>query len=1128
MHLLVRETHSLDEADAAVDLDHAPADMAFLSFSDSDLGAVAAAYVRGAQGLPGLRMANLGRLRHPMSVDLYLDKTLRHARVIIVRLLGGLDYWRYGAQELSSLCRERSIALALLDGDNRVDDRLEAMSTVSPEALDRLRDYFRHGGPDNMAAALRLAAHLAGIGADDGPSATPLPAAGVLDLGPCPLPPEAAKAAIILYRAYVLADDVAPVHALAAALVEAGIAPHALYVTSLKDPASAAFIADELSRLRPDVILNLTAFSARRDEDGVSPLDMADVPVLQLVLSGAARAAWASSSRGLSEADLAMHVVLPELDGRLLTTAISFKADQPVGAGVDITRTVHEPDRDGVALAVARAKGWVRLRRTPWPERRIAVVLSDYPGAQGQVAHAVGLDALASTAEILRLLSDAGYEAGADAEVVCAALRQGEARPVLSGADYRRLFATLPAALRERIEAAWGAPEQDPAYGDGAFHFAVHAVGRITIAIQPDRGQGLDRKAQYHDPDLPPRHAYVAFYLWLREVERVHAMVHLGTHGTLEWLPGKAVALSRHCAPTALLGGLPVVYPFIVNNPGEAAAAKRRLGAVTIGHLTPPLQSAGSHGAAAELEKLIDEYAAADGLDRRRMALLKRDILERAADLGLLEESGASAAADEDEALARLDAYLCDVKDLQIRDGLHVFGRAPEEARRDALASAIAASAPGLAPDAIVRRLDACAEAERQALLAALDGRFVAPGPAGAPSRGRVDVLPTGRNLFTVDPRAIPTRSALVLAEKTARELIRRHMQETGEWLCSVVLDLWGSTTIRTGGEDLALALVLMGVRPLWDSGSNRVSGIEVVPEARLDHPRVDVTLRISGLFRDAFGQQIALFDQAVRTLADRADEADGFNPYADAARGLKGEARLRALVRVYGNAPGAYGAGVSTLIERGAWEDRAALGGAYLEASAHAYGLSFAGEADLSGFTARLEAAQALVHLQDHREIDLLDSLDFAGHEGGFAAAAESLGREPQLYHADTADPNAPKLRTVAEEVRRIVRGRAANPRWIEGMMRHGYRGAAEIARGLDGLFGFAATLGSRFDRQFELIFDATLGCEPVDAFLRRENPQARAAMAARFAEAVRRDLWRPRRNAVATLLAEHEELRP
>jgi len=1123
MHILVRETRSLDEADEAVDLGQTPAELVFLSFSDSDLGAAGSAWqaLRKADGtFPGLRLANLARLKHPLSVDLYVEQVIEHARCVVIRLLGGLDYWRYGADEVARVCRDKGTPLAILPGDGREDDRLVEMSTVDPEIRSRLDACFSHGGPENTARALRLAAHLAGMGADGGGVAEPVTMHGEYRTA-APVDTERPLAVIVFYRAYLLAGDLAPIDALAAELDRHGLDVRALHVASLKAPETAGWIAETLRAWQPAVILNGTGFSARLD-DGPSPLDAAGVPVLQVVLSGSAREAWAESARGLSQADLAMQVVLPELDGRLLATAISFKEQEPEIPGLEFARTVHTPDPDGIALAAARAAGWARLAATPRVERRVALILSDYPGAAGQAAHAVGLDAIESTARIVELLAGSGYEiadAPPDGKMVVADICDAVPTPFLPLAEYRRLSAALPDATRDQIAAAWGEPEDDPDFDGTDFCLPLARYGNVIAAIQPDRGNALDRKESYHDPDLPPRHAYVAFYLWLREAEKVHAIVHLGTHGTLEWLPGKAVALSNACIPTALLGGLPLIYPFIVNNPGEAAAAKRRLGAVTIGHMTPPLKLAGSYGAATELERLIDEFAAADGLDRRRTGILRGEILQRADEAGLLAESGATAEMSEDDRLARLDAYLCDVKDLQIRDGLHVFGMPPGPDQRAALREALTAASPHLAPDLLHARLDASPEAERTALLAALDGGFLQPGPSGAPTRGRADVLPTGRNLFAVDPRAVPTRSALVLAEKAADDLVRRHLQDYGDWPRSVVIDLWGSATMRTGGEDLALALVLMGVRPTWDTGSNRVNGFEVLPLALLDRPRVDVTLRVSGLFRDAFEAQIALFDQIVRVVAER-DEDVAWNPLAAQARELTGEAFRKATARIYGAAPGGYGAGVTHLVEAGAWDKRADLGAAYLSASSHAYGQGLDGARDEAGFADRVRRTEAFVHQQDHAEIDLLDTVDFAAHEGGFAAAAESLGAHPALYHADTSNPDAPKTRTVAEEVTRVVRGRAANPRWIAGMMRHGYRGGSEIARSLEGLYGFAATLPDRLDRQFDLVFDATLGDETVDRFLREANPDARAAMLSRFDEAVRRDLWRPRRNSVAAIL--------
>ncbi len=1040
MHLLVRETRSLDEAAAAVDLGHAPADLLVMSFSDADLGALAAA------GGESARLVNLNQLQHPLSVDLYLEQTAAHARCIVVRLLGGLDYWRYGAEELAALCRARRIPLAVLPADGRDDPALASLSTVPPAAYARMDAAFRHGGPANMRRLLRFAAHLAGLGPDNDTTPEPTPPHGVmaLDVAPGPL------AAVVFYRSHLLSDDIAPITDLLAALRARGLGVGAIFVASLKAPDTAAYVARTLAAWQPAVVLNATGFSARMDD--ASPLDAPDVPVLQLILGGTSRAAWDASRRGLAPADLAMQVVLPELDGRLLTAAISFKAERD-------GRTVHQPDPDGIALAADRAAGWARLAATPRAQRRVAIVLSDYPAIGGQLGHAVGLDSFASLAAVTTQLQQAGYTTSPAAATALTA----EPTPFLSLDEYRPLFATLPAALQEAVLAQWGEPP--------AFTLRHVRLGNVLALIQPNRGAAADRRAGYHDPDLPPRHEFIALYLWLRR--QVDAIVHLGTHGSLEWLPGKAAALSATCWPRALTGGMPVIYPFIVNNPGEAAAAKRRLGAVTIGHLTPPLRRAGHHGDAAALERLIDEYAAADGLDRRRTTMLRAEILQRAADAGLLDEGGIAPGTPDDDALARLDAYLCDVKELQIRDGLHVFGTAP---------------AAGLHPDSAA--IDACAPAERAALLAALDGRFVAPGPAGAPSAGRLDVLPTGRNLSSVDPRAVPTRSAVTLAERAADDLLRRHRQDHGDWPRSLVLNVWGTATMRTGGEDLALALVLLGARPVWDAGSDRVNGIEILPLALLDRPRVDVTLRISGLFRDAFAMQVTLFAQAVAAVAAR-DEAPDWNPLA----GQGGP-------RVFGPAPGHYGAAVAAVLDHGAWQRRAELGAAWLAGSATAY------DGEGGDLAARVRGADAFLHSQDHAETDLLDSTEYAAHLGGFAAAAASLGADPALYYADG------RTRSLAEQVARAVRGRAANPAWIAGMMRHGYSGAAGIARGVDALHGFAATLPDRLDRQFDLLHAATLGDPEVDAFLRDANPAARDAMAARFAEARDRGLWHPRRN--------------
>jgi cobaltochelatase CobN len=1126
MHLLVRESHSLEETETAQDLGQSPAELVFLSFADSELAAAASAWTAIAAPKPSLRLANLGRLRHPFSVDLYLEQVAAQARAVLVRILGGLEYWRYGAEELAVLCRARGIALALLPGDPAnqgeapEDPRLGALSTIAEPHLAKLAAYLRAGGPTNLAHALQLLAHCAGLAPAPLAPPVPLPAFGILS-APA-LSAHTRTAVILFYRSHLLAGDTAPIAALAQALAAQGFACWQVFIHSLKDPAAARFLQSFFAAARPKVILNATGFSAR-NEDAASPLDAADVPVLQVVLAGSSRAAWAASARGLGAADLAMQVVLPELDGRLLTTAVSFKAEAESFAALEFTRRAHQPEPAGIALAARRACGWARLAETRRADRRVAVILPSYPGAGGQEGYAVGLDTFASLAVILESLAEAGYQVGPFAAAALASLLcQAPPQPVLSAAEYERLLAGLPASLQQDLRRAWGDPASDPAFRNGWFCFRLARFGNILAAIQPERSTADMRKAAYHDPSLPPCHGYLAFFLWLRQVWGAHALIPLGAHGTLEWLPGKAVALSETCWPAVLTDGLAVIYPFIVNNPGEAAMAKRRLGAVVLGHLTPPLIAAGLSGPAADIARLIEEYAEAAGLDRRRAALLRREILAKAEAAGLTAEAGAAQAADEEEALARLDAYLCDLKDIQIRDGLHVFGRAPGAAQQAALLAALGTAAPHLPQADVQARLLACPAAEREALLTALDGRFIPPGPAGAPSRGRPDVLPTGRNLFSVDPRALPTPAAFALAERSAEALLRRYLQDHGEWPRHLVLDLWGSATMRTGGEDFALALVLLGIRPLWDAGSSRLNGFEVLPTAMLKRPRVDVTLRISGLFRDAFPSQIALFQQAVAAVAARADEAEEWNPLAAAVHGCEEAARTEALRRIYGPAPGSYGAGVTPLTDTGAWSTRGELGASYLAASCYAYGAAMEGQGDAEGFAARVKNAAAFVHIQDHAESDLLESTDYAAHAGGFAAASLLLAQGAALYHLDTSRPETPQSRQLAEEIARIVRARAANPRWIAGQMRHSFRGAAEIARTIEGLFVFAATLPVRFDRQFELLFDATLGNAEVDGFLARENPAARRAMAKRFAEAIDRGLWQVRRNALAEELAE------
>lgn len=1116
MHILVTQGQSLDAIGQPVDLEQSPGDIIVLSFTDSDLSAFAAAadraFGRLTDTVPSVRLASLAQLRHPMSIDLYIEKVIAQARFVLIRLLGGLDYWRYGAEQIFAVAKRRGIALAIVPGDATPDARLASVSTVPPETLELFARYCSEGGIANLSNALRLATTLAGMAAEVAPPcALPRygvyrPSEGVIALDTMPSVTGADKpvVAIIFYRALLLAGDLAPIDALHAALAARGTAPVAFFATSLKETEAATFIQQSLATIRPDVIINTTAFSAKATPEAPSPLDAPGVPVLQAVLAGSSREAWDAAHRGLSAADLAMNVVLPELDGRLLTGAVSFKRADAHRADLQFTRQLHEPDAAGLAHCADMAAAWARLARCPRADKRLAILLPDYPGKAGRAGSGVGLDGPASAASMLNLLRMQGYAITGipGGDEIFRHLTNGQSIPFMDSPAYRRLFEQLTQSVIARVTEAWGAPEEDASFFDGYFHHRILDLGSVALSIQPDRAARTGRKDSYHDPVLPPRHAYIAFHLWLRHIREVHAIIMLGAHGTLEWLPGKAVALSESCFPRALIGPTPVIYPFIVSNPGEAAQAKRRLGAVSIGHMTPPLMVAGLYGAATEIEPLIDEFAQAQGLDPRRAARLADEILSRASISGLAANCGIAADMDRIAAVAKLDAWLCEIKEMRIRDGQHIFGATLQAQADDGISPAMR---------------EACAKAEQDALISALDGRFVAAGPGGAPSRGRRDVLPTGRNLYAVDPRAVPTRTAMALGHGAAAEFIRVHMQQHGDWPRHVVMDLWASTSMRTGGEDLAQALALLGVRPVWDHASTRVTGYEILPLAKMQWPRIDVTLRISGLFRDVFPAQIDFFDAAASALA-ALDEPDEANYLAMASR-RQGQNSPR----IFGPAPGAYGSGIERMLTEGTWQKREELANAYLAASSYAFGRNCDGQAGKAALNNRLASVDAVIHVADMAEADMLDTSTVPAHIGGLSAAIAATGnRSAALYESNTSDPERPQVQDYHTAVARTVRGRAGNPLWIAGQMRHGPSGAAVMADTVDALFDFAATTGIKCETQFSILFDAFLGDHKVADFLYTANPAALHAIAARFSEAIRRELWQPRRNSVAVRLAQ------
>ncbi|WP_411351237.1 cobaltochelatase subunit CobN [Leisingera aquaemixtae] len=1073
MHVVFRESHGLDETDTPQDLGQTPGDLVVLSFSDSDLGAFAAGWHRADGKLPSLRLANLVALKHPLSVDVYAEQTLEGAKGVLVRLIGGESYWSYGLATLQDLARRKGIALAILPADGRGNARLDELSTLPVSTLRRLQSLCDAGGAVAAQAALAQLSLAAGLYAGPVLGLKSMPEHGFYDPDKgvlADLPPQDRPLVLVsFYRSYLTSADTAPVDALIEELRARGYAAFGTFAASLKAPAAADWLRAKLPELTPAAIINATAFSAQGTDGSASPLSNTGCPVFQVALSTARRKDWLEAGRGLSPADLAMHVVLPEVDGRIFAGVVSFKSPGRKDPDLQYSRFAHRADADRIRAAVDRVEGWLRLAKLPNADKRLALVLSTYPGRDHNLAHAVGLDALASCHEILRALWDQGYSVEPQENTGLRLMDETLSVPL---EDYKAALAALPQNLQDTLAEAWGRPEEDPDCRDDAFQFKALRAGKALIALQPERGEVKTRVDDYHDLDRTPRHAYVAFYLWLRA--QTDALVHIGAHGTLEWLPGKAVALSDTCWPEVLTGPLPVAYPFIVNDPGEAAQAKRRIGAVTIGHLPPPLAQTNLPEGMARLESLLDEYSTADGLDPARRDRLIGDIRAEAQGTGVEADLGLTPDTSPAEAITRIDAFVCDIKESQYGEGLHIFGTGQ------------------------------CGAEERAGLIAALDGRIVPPGPSGSPFRGRADVIPTGRNLFTTDPRAVPSRAAHAQGVKLAEELLRRHLQDHGDWPKGLVIDLWGSATMRTAGEEFAMALHLAGLAPKWDEGSERVSGFEVLPLSMLSRPRIDVTLRVSGLFRDVFPGLAQMFESAAAALAAR-EETQADNPY------------LIETPRVFGPKPGQYGLSMNPHLDDYTDAARQAAGEAWLNASSHAIDAKGEIRDAREALETRLQGADSFVHLQDLPETDLLVASDYAAHEAGFAAAMARIGQAaPALYHLDATRPDKPQARSLGEEIARVTRARAANPDWATSMMNHGFRGAAEIAATLDHMAAFAHLAQVVQPHLFDLYFEATLGREDLVAFMERENPEALAAMRDRFRALFDAGLWSTRRNSI------------
>jgi cobaltochelatase CobN len=1163
------------DLEGVIFVDQTPGDIVLITAADTDIQTLAA--IDWPEDFPVIRAVNILQLQQQLTIDTYAETVLSQAKLIIVRLLGGVSYWPYGLEVTAAV----AATLIVIPGDNRLDPLLISHSSVDVAIAEQVWRYFTEGGISNLANCFQFLAHkyLAYPGQANPPQ--PVPKVGILASTAAP------QVAVIFYRAHYLAGNTAAVIALCQALAAHNLRPLPVYVSSLRDQS----IHEQLLKYLAGVglILNTTSFTV--GQTGTNPLTRLGVPILQVIFSGGTKEAWQESSRGLNPRDMAMHVVLPEVDGKVITRAVAFKAVQTRHEMLQTDVVVYETVSDRLEFVAQLAANYLHLQQTPASDRRIALVLANYPSRDGRLANGVGLDTPASCVAILHALRDAGYSTGdlpANGAELIAQLTGGitndpegrqlrPGRQVLPLAAYQAYLKTLPVHL------PWELPDQD-------LPIAGCQFGNIFVGIQPSRGQ--DPSLSYHSPDLAPPHDYLGFYHWLRQNFAAQAIVHVGKHGNLEWLPGKSIALSRTCYPEIALGPLPHFYLFIVNDPGEGCQAKRRSQAVILDHLTPPMTRAELYGELLHLEALVDEYYQAEALDPSRLGLLREQITGLIEQNHLQQELGAIG--EFTEFLNRTDSYLCDLKEAQIRNGLHVFGQCPAGVQlRDLIVAIARCPRPGYQgltraiaqdwgldldpltadptaaisftpghPLAGCRNLaDAIAAIEAAAarlveqvlnhqtpdpgpatnpeltwitqhlipslqstdqeitnLLRGLAGQYIPSGPSGAPTRGRPEVLPTGRNFYAVDTRALPTQSAWQVGRQAAELVVERYCQENGEYPRSLALSVWGTATMRTGGDDIAQALAFLGVTPVWDGG--RVVDFAIVPLSVLGRPRVDVTLRISGFFRDAFANLIDLFDQAVMAVASL-DEPVEDNPIRAQVeqdyrfwlgQGLAPEpAQQRSLYRIFGAKPGAYGTGLQELIESQAWQTQADLAEVFLDWGSYAYTGKTCGAASREALVQRLQNTQIVLQNQDNREHDLLDSDDYYQFQGGLTVAVQTLsGQTPAAYFGDHALAENPKLRSLGEEIAKVYRSRVINPKWIAGAMRHGYKGAFEMSATIDFLFAYGATTNCVPGHMYQGVAQAYLFDQAVYEFMQAQNPWAARDMAERLLEAQQRGIWR------------------
>ena len=1152
--------------------------LAYFTNADTELLAFRSIWERLPDGFPTLVVRSLDRI-DPLEVGL-----LDGVEAVVIRSLGGIK----GSSVVTTLVElagSRSIPVMCFPGENSLDLDLMELSSVAGGTWTSAFRYLVEGGLENLENFLRFVADtVCGYGFGFAPVGE-VPDAGVFAsiLVDDPL----GVVAVVFYRAHLISGNTTFVTDMLTSFSSVGLNAYAVYAYSLRQDGTEqdAKVVDILRSLGADVVVSTMLAAGSFDEEAFSwdpgALMTLDIPIVQALISTQPRDVWEESSFGLSPIDVAMSVAVPEFDGRIISFPVAFKEliDDDIDFGAEIFGYRLDFERqERLSRLVLRL---CRLRRVANRDKKVAVVLSAYPTKRSRLGNAVGLDTPVSTINILQRLKDAGYTVGdfpKDGDLLMEMLGEtldyhsplgfgsrNDVALTFPTQSYLSSFENFPAEVKEQLQRDHGLAPGEAYVKEGKLHLQALRFGNILICIQPPRGFGDNPIAIYHSPELAPTHHYLSFYRYLDEVEQVDAIVHVGKHGTLEWLPGKSVGLSKGCYPDLALGSVPVFYPFVINDPGEGTQAKRRVHATLIGHMIPPMTRAETYGNLSKLEALLDEHQRLTSLDPSKLVRVREQIYEVLVQSEIDKELGLRDTPDFEDAgfddfLVHVDGYLCEIKDALIRGGLHIFGEAPvgehlidllvaitredqpgADSLRDKAALVLGFDSTYVSQLSKVEEVESLVKGEIERLMRSgftdsaiskapsvfqatlrwigrtllpaiertseeltnlvkgLDGRFIPPGPSGSPTRGMSNALPTGRNFYSIDPRSVPSKLAYEVGCSLADGLIKRYYDETGSSLRSVGVVIWGTAAIRTGGDDVAQVLALLGVRPIWHDSSQRVTGIETIPLSELNRPRVDVTCRISGFFRDAFPQSIKLLDQAFLAV-ENLDEPVEMNPLV----------KDRGVPRIFGPKPKAYGSGILPLLESQHWRSDEDLAEVYLTWGGYSYGREGFGMPNREAFRDRLSGLEVASKNQDNREHDIFDSDDYLQDHGGMIAAVRHIaGVAPKAYFGDSSVPSRPKVKSLEEEASKVIRSRVVNPKWISAMMSHGYKGAFEMAATVDYVFGYDATSHIVKDWMYEAIATSYVQDEQVVEFFKTSNPHALTSICERLLEANDRGLW-------------------